>query len=288
MPALWQPTAPTDMSLSATRSMARGGQLRRSGGGGHSYYPGGYTLPAQPSSIKQGDNDEPLEIVWDGPKARLRRKLPMNHDVGPEPDFYLGANRAASTARRLAKTGLSVGAGGAAAEWQQQQQQQQQERQERPHHYSALDPPSAPLSARSAPTRPASRGRLLQQQHHQQQQKQRVPQLQPPERYVGGGSARTEPWLADHDFFEELGNKQREAKAYILRLGPEQARRATADLSQTWRQPMHTVDQARMHLQTPKVALEAVMLEKLPRVIEARTPRLDADQLLRERRAAMW
>ena len=202
--SLWPAGASNVSTLAASRAAARGHQLR-GGGRNHSpsalYKPGAYTHPARPFRSEQ-HSDESLEIVWDGPKARLLRKLKMGA-AGPEPDFALGADRAASTARRL-----GIGA--------------QQQQQQRP-----FDPSGEPLSARSTSTRPTSRGRTPHGSAAPPAQRQ------PPEQYVGGGHAHVEPWLADHEFFEELGSKVREAKLYISRHGPEQARRATADLSAT-------------------------------------------------------
>ena len=147
-------------------------------------------------------------------------------DGAADPSLTSPSDRAASTARRL-------GIGG-------------QQQQQRP-----FDPSGEPLSARSASTRPTSRGRTPHGSAAPPAQRQ------PPEQYVGGGHAHVEPWLADHEFFEELGSKVREAKLYISRHGPEQARRATADLSDG---ALHSVDHARIHMQTPNVALEAVLL----------------------------
>jgi hypothetical protein len=164
-----------------------------------------------------------LEIVWDGPRPRLRRKLKMGM-AGPEPDFEAAADRALSTARRL---GLSP--------------------------RSPRMPSSGAQSARL--TRPVSRGG-------------RGPDnaaaanglsTEAPITYVGNGEPGAEAWLADQDFLETLDAKMRDAQAYISQHGPEQARRATAELRGS-----RVVDGPRLHMQMPSVALEAVLLDKLP------------------------
>ena len=55
---------------------------------------------------------------------------------------------------------------------------------------------------------------------------------------------------------------------------PDQARLAISKLSATWHQPSLIVDVPRLHLQTPSVALEAVMAAQVARVgaHESRTP----------------
>lgn len=58
-------------------------------------------------------------------------------------------------------------------------------------------------------------------------------------------------------------SKIRETRSYITGRGLDEARRTTASLAPTWRKPESHVDMPRLHMQTPSVAIESVMLDKL-------------------------
>ena len=177
--------------------------------------------------------DGGLEVVWNGARPRLMRKLKMGA-AAPDPDFSSAQSRAITTAMRLGlPAAVEQAARGGGGD-------------------SPRISPGMPRAAVGASRRGA-------QQRRQQQQ------------MAGGsssprGSARkggTESWLTDSDYLDQVSDKIAEVQHFISRRGPDQARRATASLASTWHKPSQSVDSPRLHMQAPSVALEGVLLRKL-------------------------
>jgi hypothetical protein len=198
-----------------------------------------------------------LEIVWDGPKPRMRRKLHMA-STSAEPDFAAAASRAEATALRLGlprppprKTGAITSAAGAP----------QLATAVRAGTTSAMPSagPSRPLSGFSSSHGASSRS-------------------------VSRASAapRHEPWLADE---EPLSRQLRDLDRYVSVEGPDAVRKLQKPLAASWHQPTLVVDVPRLHLQTPAVALEAVLATHEERYAAASA----ADRLAdRSMEAARW
>lgn len=152
-----------------------------------------------PRQNAPGATHAPLEMIWDGPRPRLRAPLHIPA-TGAAPDFACASSRALSTARRL---GLEL-------------------LPELPANGSPL-PPRRRTKGRDRVSPEAGGSGSYARTHVV---RERVPP---------GGEDEPD-WLDPEQlgFLQVLSGKMRETQSYIARRGPEQAKRATAKLSASW------------------------------------------------------
>lgn len=183
------------------------------------------------------DDNESMVIVWDGPRPRLMRKLKMG-EVVPEPDFTAAASRAMSTALRLGLPAASESS---------------------PRKPGGQSPRSSPRTTRSSTSGAASaRGATVGTSSSSPRSARASPRA--------AISGQREPWLAEDDFLDYMSHKVSEVQQHMTKHSArEQARKAgLTQLSTTWYRPALSVDLPRLHMQTQRVALEGVLLDKLP------------------------
>lgn len=216
-----------------SRLSSRQGTLPFSGGGGGSS--GAGSAPT---------NDGGFELVWDGPRPRMRRKLHMASATA-EPDFEMAKSRAASTARRLGLSGLPT--------------------RSLPSRSLPMQPPS-PLSAARAASAALGAGRGVAPAAMPGYMASRSTLSSSIGRLGTAPAAQSPPrlnerWLAEPDLDMQVATKVADVVDYIRHDGPDARSKAIAEFYGPWGKPALTVDWPRLQLQKP-VALEQVMAAK--------------------------
>ena len=202
--------------------------------------------PPSPGPEKPGAG---LEMVWDGPKPRMRRKLKMA-PAAPLADFNVGHSRVRSTARRLAAHGLPT------------LQQPLVRAGTAPGFSARLSSASGGISGISGSSISGSCGppvwESLAARTTTASSRWRVPSsaVRPPH-------TTSEEWLAERESAAVLTSRVRDIESY-MKTSKEQMRKTQASL-----QAGRAVDMTRLHLQ-PQIELETVITGKpAPTLAEA-------------------
>lgn len=198
--------------------------------------------PPASSPVPTGADESGLQIVWDGPHPRLRRKLRVS-TMAPMADFELASSRALNTAKRLGLPALLGARSDGDGEWATGRR-------------GIHTPSTGPVSARSTE---AAAARLA------------VP------RGGGGGAGSSESERRAHveklaaltylapvgteDLLEAAQARMREARG-LLAGGGRAPPVPSQQLASTWHNPASAVDMARLHMQPP-VGLEDVIRSQL-------------------------